>query len=113
MAAKSATIYKICGYVAQWIEHQIPVLRVGGSNPSILVLIKALKLDEFTLIQGFQVGTVKRLSIKTINRLSIFRAIIGIKHEIFSQAITSTTQEIVEIYLFLSFRYLNIFRNSL
>ena len=25
------------GHVAQWIEHQIPVLRVGGSNPSMLV----------------------------------------------------------------------------
>jgi hypothetical protein len=41
------------GYVAQWIEHQIPVLRVGGSNPSILVLIKALKLNDFALFQGF------------------------------------------------------------
>ncbi|GBF85879.1 hypothetical protein AsFPU3_2948 [Aphanothece sacrum FPU3] len=27
------------GHVAQWIEHQVPVLRVGGSNPSVFVLI--------------------------------------------------------------------------
>ncbi len=29
------------GHVAQWIEHQIPVLGVGGSNPSMLVSLKA------------------------------------------------------------------------
>ena len=27
----------VCGHVAQWIEHQVPVLRVGGSNPSVFV----------------------------------------------------------------------------
>ncbi len=25
------------GHIAQWIEHQVPVLGVGGSSPSMLV----------------------------------------------------------------------------
>jgi hypothetical protein len=31
-----------CGRVAQWIEQQIPVLWVGGSNPSALVTLSGL-----------------------------------------------------------------------
>lgn len=34
---KYAIVVFLYGHVAQWIEHQIPVLRVGGSNPSVLV----------------------------------------------------------------------------
>lgn len=30
------------GRVAQWIEHQIPVLGVEGSNPSVLVTLITL-----------------------------------------------------------------------
>jgi hypothetical protein len=26
--------------VAQWIEHQVPVLRSGGSSPSMLIILK-------------------------------------------------------------------------
>lgn len=33
------------GHVAQWIEHQVPVLRVGGSNPSVLTEI--YKMTDF------------------------------------------------------------------
>ncbi len=42
---KKPLIEKLCysggvfGRVAQWIEQQIPVLWVGGSNPSALVLV--------------------------------------------------------------------------
>ncbi len=34
----------LLGHVAQWIEHQIPVLRVGGSNPSMLVEVAAKRV---------------------------------------------------------------------
>jgi hypothetical protein len=39
VASRSILCYPIdlLGHVAQWIEHQIPVLRVGGSNPSMLI----------------------------------------------------------------------------
>ncbi len=39
---------KLQGHVAQWIEHQVPVLRVGGSNPSMLVRkLYKLKVVQF------------------------------------------------------------------
>jgi hypothetical protein len=31
------------GHVAQGIEHQVPVLRVAGSIPAMLVMLKAAK----------------------------------------------------------------------
>jgi hypothetical protein len=33
-------LLKGIGYVAQWIERQIPVLGVGGSIPFVLVVVK-------------------------------------------------------------------------
>ena len=41
---------KVRGHVAQWIEHQVPVLRVGGSNPSVLILINILPAKAFIAV---------------------------------------------------------------
>jgi hypothetical protein len=41
---KTCYTLKSRGHVAQWIEHQVPVLRVGGSNPSVLTEINK-KID--------------------------------------------------------------------
>ena len=41
---------RVQGHIAQWIEHQIPVLRVGGSNPSMLV--KDTNLDKTPIYES-------------------------------------------------------------
>lgn len=45
------------GHIAQWIEHQVPVLGVGGSNPSMLVNFSNLVVQ--TYLDTLSVGEVK------------------------------------------------------
>lgn len=40
------------GRVAQWIEQQIPVLWVGGSNPSALVLLNNTMMSGLLAVGG-------------------------------------------------------------
>ena len=51
LTTKKCYAFTVQGHVAQWIEHQIPVLRVGGSNPSMLVKSEATKIQ---VIKGFK-----------------------------------------------------------
>jgi hypothetical protein len=40
------------GHIAQWIEHQVPVLGVGGSSPSMLVLKLCVKGFRLLKVDG-------------------------------------------------------------
>ena len=53
---KTCYTQKVRGHVAQWIEHQVPVLRVGGSNPSVLILINIWPSKAFTAVMSPRSG---------------------------------------------------------
>ena len=48
----SAIIMDANAPVAQWIEHQIPVLRVGGSSPFRRANLKGLETIDFSMVSG-------------------------------------------------------------